>query len=72
MVVTLFDNKLFFCSVCVKAKMARQPHRKSRIYIIILEFWIHADDGGGRDTYATFCKFFILSFLFVKQLATYG
>ena len=62
MVISPSTNKLPFCSVCVEAKITRQPHRQPRTHTTIPGFRLHADVGGGGDTYATFrgYRYFIL------------
>ena len=50
MVISPFTNKLPFCSVCVKAKITRQPHRQPRMHTKIPGFRLHADGGGDGDT----------------------
>lgn len=62
MVITPSSSTLPFCSVCVEAKMTRQPHREPRSHSTTAGFRLHADVGGGGDTYATFrgFRYFIL------------
>lgn len=54
MVVTSSPNTLPFCSVCIEAKMTRQPNREPRLHSTTAGFRPHADVGGGGDTYTTF------------------
>lgn len=62
MVITPSSCTLPFCSICVEAKMTRQPHREPRSHSTTAGFRLHADVGVGGDTYATFrgIRYFIL------------
>ncbi len=62
MVISSFTNKLPFCSVWVKAKITRKPRRQPRMHTKIPGFRLHADVGGGGDTFAPFrgYRYFIL------------
>ena len=54
MVITPSFSTLPFYSICVEAKMTRQPHRQPRSHSTTAGFRLHADIGGGGDTFATF------------------
>lgn len=53
-VVTSSPIMLPFCSVCVEAKMTRQPHREPLSHSTAAGFRLHADVGGGGDKYTAF------------------
>ncbi len=57
MVITPSSSRLPFCSICVEAKMTRQPHREPCSHSTTAGFCLHADVGGGGDTYVTFRRF---------------
>lgn len=61
-IVESSDKTPPLCKVCIKAKMTRQPHRDARPHSFQPGFHLHADVGGGRQTYTTFqgfCYFII-------------
>ena len=56
------DKTPSLCTVCVEAKMTRQPHRDARPHSSQPGFRLHANVGGGGKTYTTFrgFRYFIL------------
>ncbi len=48
------NNTLSLCSVCIEAKITRQPHRDVRPNSSQAGFRLNADLGEGRRTYTTF------------------
>ena len=56
-IVQSSDKKPPLCTVCIEAKMTRQPHRDTRPHSSQPGFRLHADVGGGGQTYTTFRGF---------------
>ena len=56
-IVQSSDKTPPLCKVCIEAKMTRQPHRDARTHSSQPGFRLHADVGGGGQTYTTFRGF---------------
>ncbi len=69
-IITLSCSLFLFCSVCLKAKMTKQPHWKPCSYSTSIGFLLHANDGVGRDTYSIFL-YFQYFILFVCEAIKY-